>query len=240
MDEPRGIGRRRCSVLHCAPACATDSASRKKNGTRTLFSIVLALGWPIWPLLFTSVVVLALVFERALALRRRRVAPENLLRDVLTLLTRRQIDASVLERLSSNSPLGFVLAAGLRSASSGREATLEALEVAGSRVAHDLSRYLTLLGALGSIAPLLGLLGTVVGMIEIFSSQAGAGNPQTLAQGISVALYSTAFGIIVAVPAVLAYRIFRARVDDSLVDFEEQAQRLLEAIHGERAGAAAP
>jgi biopolymer transport protein ExbB len=105
--------------------------------------------------------------------------------------------------------------------------------VAGGHVAHDLSRYLALLGAIGSVAPLLGLLGTVVGMIEIFSSQQGGANPQQLAQGISVALYSTAFGIMVAVPSVISYRIFRARVDDFLVEMEQQAQRLVEALHGD-------
>jgi len=100
-------------------------------------------------------------------------------------------------------------------------------------VAHELSRYLTLLGAIGSVAPLLGLLGTVVGMIDIFASQQAGSNPQQLAQGISIALYSTAFGIIVAVPSVLSYRIFRARVDDFLVELEQQAQRLLEALYGD-------
>jgi biopolymer transport protein ExbB len=195
-----------------------------------LLAIVLALGWPIWPLLLASIVVLALIIERAAALRPRRVAPDNLLRDVLLLVSRQQIDAGVLERLAGSSPLGFVLAAGLRTMGSGREASVQAIEVAGSRVANELARNLTLLGALGSIAPLLGLLGTVAGMIEIFAAQQGASNPQQLAQGISVALYSTAFGIIVAVPAVLAHRVLRARVENVLVDIEQQSQRLLEAL----------
>jgi biopolymer transport protein ExbB len=195
-----------------------------------LLAIVLALGWPIWPLLLASVVVLAIIIERSIALRRGRAVPENLLRDVLLLVARRQVDVGVLERLAASSSLGFVLAAGLRASGSGRAAAIQSFEVAGSRVAHDLARNLTLLGALGSIAPLLGLLGTVAGMIEIFAAQQGAGSPQQLAQGISVALYSTAFGIIVAVPAVLAHRIFRARVEDILVEVEQQSQRLLEAL----------
>lgn len=198
-----------------------------------MFAIVQTLGWPIWPLIFASVVALALVIERSIALRRSRVLPANLLSDVLNLYARRQITLDVLEKLQKSSGLGFVFAAGVRGAGAPREQTVKAVEVAGGHVAHELSRYLTLLGAIGSIAPLLGLLGTVVGMIEIFSSQQSGTNPQQLAQGISVALYSTAFGIIVAVPSVLCYRIFRARVDDFLVDLEQQAQRLVEALYGE-------
>ena len=203
------------------------------HGKRSLFAIVQTLGWPIWPLIFASVVALALVIERSIALRRTRVLPPNLLNDVLNLYARRQITLDVLEKLQVSSGLGFIFAAGVRAAGAPREQTSKAVEVAGGHVAHDLSRYLALLGAIGSVAPLLGLLGTVVGMIEIFSSQQGGANPQQLAQGISVALYSTAFGIMVAVPSVISYRIFRARVDDFLVEMEQQAQRLVEALHGD-------
>lgn len=198
-----------------------------------MFAIVLALGWPIWPLIVASVVGLALVIERAFALRRSRVMPDNLLNDVLNLYSRRQINLDVLDKLEASSGLGYVFAAGLRSAGSNREITVKAIEIAGGHVVHELSRYLTLLGAIGSLAPLLGLLGTVVGMIDIFSSQQSSANPQQLAHGISIALYSTAFGIIVAVPSVLAYRVFRARVDDFLVELEQQAQRLVEALYGD-------
>jgi biopolymer transport protein ExbB len=123
-----------------------------------------------------------------------------------------------------------VLAAGLRVRGAPRATVVQAMEVAVARAAHELARNLPLLGALGSIAPLLGLLGTVVGMIEIFAAQQGTSNPQELAQGISVALYSTAFGILVAVPAVLAHRMLRARVETLLVEIEQQAQQLLEAV----------
>jgi len=198
-----------------------------------VFAIVQAIGWPIWPLIVASVVALALVIERSIALRRPRVLPANLLSDVLNLHARRQINMEVIDRLESSSPLGFVLAAGLRNAGAQREVTVKAIEVAGGHVAHQLARYLTLLGAIGSVAPLLGLLGTVVGMIDIFASQQAGSNPQQLAQGISIALYSTAFGIIVAVPSVLAYRIFRARIDDFLVELEQQAQRLVETLFGD-------
>jgi len=202
-------------------------------GNPLLFAIVQALGWPVWPLIFASVVGLALVIERSFALRHARVLPPNLLGDVLNLYARRQISLDVLDKLEASSGLGFVFAAGLRSAGAQRDITVKAIEVAGGHVVHELSRYLTLLGAIGSIAPLLGLLGTVVGMIDIFASQQTGANPQQLAQGISVALYSTAFGIIVAVPSVLAYRIFRSRVDDFQVELEQQAQRLVEALHGD-------
>jgi biopolymer transport protein ExbB len=195
-----------------------------------VFAIVQTLGWPVWPLILASIVALALIIERSIALRRTRVLPANLLGDVLNLFTRRQITLDVLDKLESSSALGFLFAAGLRSAGASRELTTKALEIAGGHIAHELSRYLTLLGAIGSVAPLLGLLGTVVGMIDIFASQQAGANPQQLAQGISIALYSTAFGIIVAVPSVLAYRIFRARIDDFLVELEQQAQRLVEAL----------
>ncbi|HYA76433.1 MAG TPA: MotA/TolQ/ExbB proton channel family protein [Burkholderiaceae bacterium] len=198
-----------------------------------MFAIVQALGWPIWPLIIASVVAVALVIERSIALRRGRVMPENLLGDVLNLYSRRQINLDVIDKLEESSALGFLFAAGLRSAGAQRDVTTKAIEIAGGHVAHELSRYLTLLGSIGSVAPLLGLLGTVVGMIDIFASQQAGSNPQQLAQGISIALYSTAFGIIVAVPSVLAYRIFRARVDDFLVELEQQAQRLVEALYGD-------
>ena len=203
-----------------------------------MFAIVQAIGWPIWPLIAASIVALALIIERAVALRRLRVLPDNLLADVLNLHTRRQINAEVIEKLQADSPLGFLLASGLRSVDERRDVTIRTMEVAGGHVAHELSRYLTLLGAIGSIAPLLGLLGTVVGMIDIFASQQGGANPQQLAQGISVALYSTAFGIVVAVPSVLAYRIFRARVDDFLVEMEQQGARLVSALYSAETRAA--
>ena len=133
--------------------------------------------------------------------------------------------------LEQNSPLGRVLASALRNDHATREGAMQQVEAAGAVVANRLSKNLTLLGSIGSVAPLLGLLGTVVGMIAIFASQQAGSNPQELARGISVALYSTAFGIIVAVPAVLMYRHFRRLVDDYLVDMEDQAERLLEQVY---------
>ncbi|MBA3254840.1 MAG: MotA/TolQ/ExbB proton channel family protein [Pseudomonadota bacterium] len=195
-----------------------------------MFAIIAELGWPLWPLILASILALALIIERAIALQRRKIVPATLLADVLGIYKRRQITSDVISKLEANSPLGKVLAAGLRNERTSREGAMQQIEAAGAVVANRLTKNLTLLGSIGSIAPLLGLLGTVVGMIAIFASQQAGSNPQDLARGISVALYSTALGIMVAVPAVLAYRYFKRLVDDYLVDMEEQAERLLEAV----------
>jgi biopolymer transport protein ExbB len=195
-----------------------------------LFAIIVELGWPIIPLILASIFALGLIIERAIALQRRNVVPATLLTDVLGLWKNRKITPEVVAKLEANSPLGKVLAAGLRNDRTSREGAMQQIEAAGAVVANRLTKNLTLLGSIGSIAPLLGLLGTVVGMIAIFASQQAGSNPQELARGISVALYCTALGIIVAVPAVLAYRYFRRLVDDYLVDMEEQAERLLETV----------
>lgn len=195
-----------------------------------MFAIIAELGWPVWPLILASILALALIIERAIALQRKKVVPATLLSDVLGIWKKRQISPDVLAKLEANSPLGRVLAAGLRQERSSREGAMQQIEAAGAVVANRLTKNLTLLGSIGSIAPLLGLLGTVVGMIAIFASQQAGSNPQELARGISVALYSTALGIIIAVPAILAYRYFRRLVDDYLVDMEEQAERLVEAV----------
>jgi biopolymer transport protein ExbB len=196
-----------------------------------LLSIVAAIGWPIWPLILASVVALALIIERSLALRRSRILPAGLLPDVLALVGRKQVTPEVVDKLETNSSLGRVLSAALRGNPPNRALAVQQAESAGALVANQLSRYLTLLGSIGSIAPLLGLLGTVVGMIEIFASQQAGSDPAQLAHGISIALYCTAFGIIVAVPSVLAYRYFRRLADDYLVEIEDQSQRLVETVY---------
>jgi len=196
-----------------------------------LFAIIAELGWPVWPLILASILALALIIERGVALQRKKVVPAALLSDVLGIWRKRQLTSDVVAKLEANSPLGRVLAAGLRNERTNREGAMQQIEAAGAVVANRLTKNLTLLGSIGSIAPLLGLLGTVVGMIAIFASQQAGSNPQDLARGISVALYSTALGIIIAVPSVLAYRYFKRLVDDYLVDMEEQAERLLEAVY---------
>lgn len=200
-----------------------------------MFAIIQAAGWPIWPLLIASVIALALIIERLYSLRATRIIPAGLLQSVLTTLRQGGYDASRLQALEAGSPLGCVLAAGIRNQSSSREIMRESIEEAGRMVTHQLERYLTTLGTIASIAPLLGLLGTLVGMIDIFGSQSPAtGNPQQLAHGISIALYNTAFGLLIAIPALIFWRHFRALVDTYVVDMEQQAVKLVEVIHGER------
>lgn len=217
-----------------AEAITTLRAFRAATGTTPLLAIIIELGWPVWPLIIASVLALALIIERAVALRRHRILPSGLLDDVLGLVRKQTINPDVVNKLEQNSPLGRVLGAALRSNRVLREGAIEQVEAAGAIVANRLTKNLTLLGSIGSIAPLLGLFGTVIGMIHIFASQQAGSSPQELARGISIALYCTAFGIIVAVPAVLAHRYFRRLVEDYLVDMEEQAERLLETVYGDR------
>lgn len=200
-----------------------------------VFSIIQAAGWPIWPLLFASVIAVALIIERAAALRRPKIVPVGLLQSTVADYRQNGISDAQLARLEAHSPLGKVLAAGVRNARSSREIMKEAIEEAGRGVAHELERFLTTLGTIASIAPLMGLFGTVVGMIEIFGSPTSSGtNPQALAHGISVALYNTGFGLIIAIPSMIFYRHFRAQVDGFLVEMEQEAVKLVEVIQGER------
>ena len=200
-----------------------------------MFSIIQAAGWPIWPLLFASVIAVALIIERSTALRRPKIVPPGLLQSVVAEFRQSGMTDAQLARLEGHSPLGRVLAAGLRNARSSREVMKEAIEEAGRGVAHELERFLTSLGTIASISPLLGLFGTVVGMIEIFGSPTSSGNnPQALAHGISVALYNTAFGLIIAIPSMIFYHHFRALVDGFLVEMEQEAVKLVETLQGER------
>ncbi len=198
-----------------------------------MLSIIQAAGWPIWPLILCSVVGLALILERVMSLRRGRVAPAALVDEVMA-VSRSSLPAmDVVNKLSQNSVLGQVLASGLRAVITEPRTTERMLrqtfETAGRAAAQQLERYLNALGTIAAAAPLLGLLGTVVGMIEIFGSQSptGASNPAALAQGISIALYNTAFGLIVAIPALMFYRYFRGRVDDHLMSLELAAERMV-------------
>jgi biopolymer transport protein ExbB len=198
-----------------------------------LLSIIQAAGWPIWPLILCSIVGLALVIERAISLRRSRVAPDKLLDEVVALTRTSLPSTDVVTKLGTSSALGSVLAAGLRAVVAEPRITEDALrqnfENAGRVMVHRLERYLNTLGTIATASPLLGLLGTVVGMIEIFGSQAPTGgtNPAQLAHGISIALYNTAFGLIIAIPALMFYRYFRGRVDEYTVDMEQAAERLV-------------
>lgn len=201
-----------------------------------MLAIIEASGWPIWPLLLASVIAVALIIERSLSLRRSRVVPAGLLEAVLDdLHAKNGVTTNMVARVAAHSPLGRVLAAGLRNVSSSREIMKEAIEETGRAVAHELERYLTTLGTIAAISPLLGLFGTIIGMIDIFASQGVTGaNPQLLAQGISIALNTTGLGLIIAIPATIFWRHFRALVDSFVIDMEQQAIKLVEVVHGER------
>ena len=200
-----------------------------------MFAIIQAAGWPIWPLLFASIVAVALIIERLITLRRSKILPEGLLEKVVGELRTSGATPEMINRVALSSPLGRVLAAGLRNVRSPREVMKESIEETGRAVVHDLERFLTTLGTIASISPLMGLLGTVVGMIEIFGSQTpGGSNPQQLAHGISIALYNTGFGLVIAIPSMIFWRHFRATVDGLVVEMEQQAIRLVEVVHGDR------
>ena len=217
--------------------CWTIIARLKNAGVVTervrLFSIIQAAGWPIWPLILCSIAALALVLERLSSLRSARVAPPRLLDEVMSVTRASLPAADVVNKLASNSVLGTVLASGLRAVIAEPRITEGALrgafESAGRAAVHRLERYLNALGTIASAAPLLGLMGTVIGMIEIFGSQAptGGNNPALLAHGISVALYNTAFGLMIAIPSLMFYRYFRGQVDGYTVDMEQAADRLV-------------
>jgi len=201
-----------------------------------VWSLIQAAGWPIWPLLAASVIALALIFERLYTLRQSVVAPPGLVDQVLAEFRQTGATPELLAKTARRAPLGRLLAAGLANVRSPRPVMKEAIEEVGRVVIHELERFLTSLGTIAAMAPLMGLFGTVVGMIEIFGSQGPAGsNPIQLAHGISIALYNTAFGIAIAVPAMIFYRHFRAKVDALVVEMEQQATKLVDLAHGDRA-----
>jgi biopolymer transport protein ExbB len=200
-----------------------------------LLAIIQAAGWPIWLLLIASVIALALIIERLLYLRRPLILPPNLLQEVIRVYHNGKINNEVVANLEQNSPLGRVLAAGLRNVDAPRDVMKESIEEAGRSTAHELERFLTTLGTIATLAPLMGLFGTVVGMIEIFGAQNATGaNPAQLAHGISVALYNTGFGLAIAMPTLVFYRHFRALVDSFIIDMEQQAVKFVDTVHGTR------
>ncbi len=197
-----------------------------------MLAILQAAGWPIWLLLIASIIATALILERLLYLRRSKILPRSLLAEVVQVYRTGKITPDTIEKLELNSPLGAVLAAALRNVDSPRDVMKESIEEAGRAVAHMLERFLTTLGTIASLAPLMGLFGTVVGMIEIFGAQNSSGtNPTQLAHGISVALYNTGFGLAIAMPALVCYRHFRALVDSFIIDMEQQAVKFVDIVH---------
>jgi biopolymer transport protein ExbB len=200
-----------------------------------MWNLIQAAGWPIWPLLLCSVISLAIIGERFWSLRIDAVAPKSLLDEVQVMLKQGGITKDACVRLENHSPLGEIFASALCNHETSREVMKESIEETGRAVAHKLERYLTTLGTIATVSPLLGLLGTVIGMVELFGAFTAQGHDVAMfARGISVALYNTAMGIIVAVPSMIFYRHFRAKVDSLIVDMEQQAIKLVEILHGER------
>ncbi len=201
-----------------------------------MLELVQAGGWLMVPIILCSVVAAAICVERIWTLQASRVAPRTLLAQVWGLVKKDELDPQRLRDIRAGSPLGQIFAAGLVNARRGREIMKEAMEEAADAVMHELERYLTPLGSIASVSPLLGLLGTVVGMIKVFTvlMLEGSGNANVLAGGISQALITTAAGLGVAIPALMFHRYFLRRVDDLVITMEQEASKLVEIMHGER------
>lgn len=201
-----------------------------------MFELIKSGGFLMWPLLLCSVAAMAIVCERLWALQTKKVLPSQLVPQVWRLYRERQLDQTRIRLLKTSSPLGLVLAAGLVNSRHGREIMKESIEETGRQVAHDLERFLNTLGTITSIAPLLGLLGTVFGMMDAFAAivRGGIGDPTLLADGINKALITTAAGLAVAIPALMFHRYFEGRVDALVLKMEEEALKLIEIMHGER------
>jgi biopolymer transport protein ExbB len=188
------------------------------------------------PILLCSIIAAAICVERLWTLQRSRIVPKNLVAQIWSAVKIDELDTQKLRELRTSSPLGQVLAAGVANAKRGRDVMKEAMEEAASQVSHDMERYLTSLGIIASISPLLGLLGTVVGMIKVFTALMleGAGNANVLAGGISQALITTAAGLSVAIPALIFHRFFLRRIDELVVTMEQEAGKLVEILQGDR------
>lgn len=201
-----------------------------------MFELVTAGGWLMLPIILCSVVAVAIIGERFWVLKQEKVVPNNLVAQVWQLHRKHELNAERIKLLRDSSPLGRILAAGLINMQHERDVMKEAIEETGRQVVLELERFLNTLGTIASITPLLGLLGTVIGMIKVFAAitAQGVGNPTVLAGGISEALITTAAGLSVAIPSLMFYRYFRGRVDMLVIKMEEEALKLVEVIHGER------
>ncbi|WP_330926136.1 MotA/TolQ/ExbB proton channel family protein [Candidatus Sororendozoicomonas aggregata] len=201
-----------------------------------MFELVKSGGWLMLPLLFSSVVAMAIIFERLWTLRPSHVTPEETLPQLWQWIKTNTLDSDKVVELREASPLGEVLAAGITTARNGRDIMKESIEEQAGHVVHELERYLSALGTIAAIAPLMGLLGTVIGMIDVFSAlmSQGAGNPGVLAGGIAKALITTATGLTIAIPALMFHRYFVRRIDALVVNMEQEAIKLVEVMQGER------
>ncbi len=201
-----------------------------------MYELLTAGGWLMLPILLCSIVSLAIIAERFWSLQRSKICPSGLVGQIWRWSKNNELDAGRIASLRGNSPLGRILAAGLTNIHHDREVMKESIEETGRHVAAELERYLNTLGTIASITPLLGLLGTVIGMIKVFTAitTMGVGNPGVLAGGISEALLTTAAGLSVAIPTLMFYRYFRGRVDQLVIDMEQESLKLVAVIHGDR------
>jgi len=194
-------------------------------------------GWLMLPILLCSIIALTIVIERFISLQAKKVTPPTLVAQVWQWHKNKTLTEEHIVALSSHSPLGKILSAGLVNRDQPREIMKESIEEVGHQVIHELERFLNTLGTIAAITPLLGLLGTVIGMIKVFAAitTQGVGNPTVLAGGISEALITTAAGLSVAIPSLIFYRFFRGRVDELVVKMEEEALKIVDVMHGDRA-----
>jgi biopolymer transport protein ExbB len=201
-----------------------------------VFEIIKSGGWMMLPIILSSICAMAIIGERFWALQRNKILPPDLIHQIWLLSREKKLDNRALLNLRVSSPLGCILAVGIANRHHGRAVMKECIEEVGRKVVHDLERYLNTLGTIATIGPLLGLLGTVFGMIDIFASlmEHGAGDPSALAGGISVALITTAAGLTVGIPSLIFHRYFEGLVDGYVVDMESEALRLIDILNGDR------
>ncbi len=202
-----------------------------------MFEIILAGGWVMWPIIACSIIALGIIGERLWSLQSEKVMPRHLPAQVWSLYRKNQLDAAHIRQMRIDSPLGAVLAAGIVNYPHGREVMKESIEQAGRAAVHQMGKYLNTLGTIASISPYLGLLGSVLGMIKVFSTfslGSGLANPMHLAGGISEILITTASGLAIAIPSLMFHRYFEGRVDELALRLEEEALLLIERMHGER------
>ncbi len=201
-----------------------------------MFDLIKSGGWLMLPIILCSIGAMAIIAERFWTLRKNKILPPDLVPQIWKLSREGKLDASSLRSLKMSSPLGAVLAAGLANSRHGRDIMRTSIEEVGRQIVHDLEKFLNTLGTIASITPLLGLLGTVVGMIKVFTAimMHGVGDPTILAGGISEALITTAAGLTVAIPSLIFHRYFERLVDEYVLNMEEEALRLIDVLHGER------
>ena len=198
-----------------------------------MWEIIQAAGWPIWPLILTSIIGVAIMLERFWSLRKSQIIPDGLIVEIKTMIKQNNLDDNKVNILKNSSPLGDLLAVAIAKRKDSVEVIKSALGERAGIIVHNLERYLGVLVTIATVAPLLGLFGTIIGMVELFSSFTSSGHDVAVfARGISIALYNTAGGIVVAVPAMIAYRFFRSKIDNYLNEMEHYAIQIVEILKG--------